>query len=107
MRAKLPAGVGTWPAIWMLGNNISTAGWPACGEIDIMEHLGRQLNKIFGTLHHPGHSGANGNGGNITIANASTLFYKYVAEWSAATIKFSVDDKVFYTFVNKDSLPFN
>ena len=72
-RAKLPEGVGTWAAIWMLGDNISTAGWPACGEIDIMEHLGRQLNKIYGTLHHPGHSGGNGDGSTVTIANALLL----------------------------------
>lgn len=53
VRAKLPAGVGTWPAIWTLGNNINTVGWPACGEMDIMEHRGSELNKIFGTLHYP------------------------------------------------------
>ncbi len=106
-RAKLPEGVGTWPAIWMLGNNISTAGWPACGEIDIMEHLGRQLNKIYGTLHHPGHSGGNADGGSITIANATTEFHKYAVEWSASAIKISVDDVVFYTFNNAANLPFN
>ena len=106
-RAKLPEGVGTWPAIWMLGNNISTAGWPECGEIDIMEHLGRQLNKIYGTLHHPGHSGGNADGGSITIANATTEFHKYAVEWSASVIKISVDDVVFYTFNNAANLPFN
>ena len=47
VRAKLPAGVGTWPAIWMLGSNIKTVGWPNCGEIDIMEHKGCDLNKIY------------------------------------------------------------
>ena len=106
-RAKLPAGVGTWAAIWMLGNNISTVSWPACGEIDIMEHLGRDLNKIYGTLHHPGHSGANGDGSTVTISNATTEFHKYTVEWSEATIKFSVDDAVFYTFTNAAGLPFN
>ena len=106
-RAKLPEGVGTWPAIWMLGNNISTAGWPECGEIDIMEHLGRQLNKIYGTLHHPGHSGGNADGGSITIANATTEFHKYAVEWSASVIKITVDDVVFYTFNNAANLPFN
>ena len=105
--AKLPAGVGTWPATWMLGDNISTVGWPACGEIDIMEHLGRQLNKIYGTLHYPGNSGANGVGSTITIANATTAFHKYTLEWSSTTIKFLVDDVAFYTFANTASLPFN
>ena len=50
VRAKLPASIGTWPAIWMLGNNISTAGWPACGEIDIMEQSGGQKSTVYGTL---------------------------------------------------------
>ena len=105
--AKLPEGVGTWPAIWMLGSNISTVGWPACGEIDIMEHAGKDLNKIYGTLHHPGHSGANGDGSTVTISNATTEFHKYTVEWSEATIKISVDDAAFYTFTNAAGLPFN
>ncbi|MBK8089728.1 MAG: family 16 glycosylhydrolase [Chitinophagaceae bacterium] len=107
VRAKLPIGLGTWPAIWMLGNNVSTAGWPACGEIDIMEHIGNQQNKIYGTLHHPGHSGGNGDGGTVTIPNVSTEFHKYSLDWSAATIKISVDDVPFFTFSNNSSLPFN
>ena len=106
-RAKLPAGVGTWAAIWMLGNNISSVGWPACGEIDIMEHLGRQLNTIYGTLHHPGHSGGNGDGSTVAISNATTEFHKYAVEWSAPIIKISADDSVFYTFTNSAGLPFN
>ena len=47
IRAKIPSGGGTWPALWMLGDNIDSVGWPACGEIDIMEHVGNQLNKIL------------------------------------------------------------
>ena len=105
--AKLPAGAGTWPATWMLGNNFLTAGWPACGEIDIMEHRGIELNKIFGTLHYPGHSGSNADGSTVLISNATTAFHKYAMEWSAATIKFSVDDVVYKTFVNSGSVPFN
>lgn len=106
-RAKLPAGVGTWPAIWMLGNNISTVGWPDCGEIDIMEHRGSELNKIFGTLHYPGHSGGNANGSTKIISNATTEFHKYSMEWSAAFIKIYVDDQLFHTFANSSSVPFN
>lgn len=106
-RAKLPAGVGTWPAIWMLGNNISTSGWPACGEIDIMEHLGRDLNKIYGTVHHPGHSGGNADGGTVVISNATTQFHIYTMEWTASSIKFSVDNVTYYTFPNASTLPFN
>lgn len=106
-RAKLPAGGGTWPAIWMLGDNFNTVGWPACGEIDIMEHVGNQLNKIFGTLHHPGHSGGNADGGFTMISNATTEFHRYGMEWTPASIKFSVDDVVYFTFPNNSSLPFN
>lgn len=106
-RAKLPAGVGTWPAIWMLGNNIPTVGWPACGEIDIMEHKGSDLNKIYATLHHPGFSGGNGNGSTKVISNATTEFHKYTMDWSSTSIKFYVDDVVFYTFANTSTLPFN
>lgn len=106
-RAKLPAGVGTWPAIWMLGDNINTVGWPACGEIDIMEHRGMELNKIFGTVHHPGHSGGNADGGTNVISNATTEFHLYKMEWTATSIKFYVDGVVFYTFTNNQSVPFN
>lgn len=107
IRAKLPAGGGTWPAIWMLGNNVGTAGWPACGEIDIMEHVGNQLNKIYGTLHHPGHSGANGDGSTIIIPDATTAFHNYILEWSATTIKIYVDTQLYFTFNNTANLPFN
>ena len=107
IRAKLPAGGGTWPAIWMLGSNYQTSPWPACGEIDIMEHVGNQLNKIFGTLHYPGHSGANGNGANTVISTATTDFHVYSLDWSATSIKIAVDGVVFQTVANDSSLPFN
>lgn len=107
IRAKLPAGGGTWPALWMLGNDISTNPWPGCGEIDIMEHVGNNPNRIYGTLHHPGHSGGNADGGNVLISNATTQFHIYSCEWSASTIKFYVDNVLFYTFSNNSNLPFN
>ncbi len=107
VRAKLPFGIGTWPAIWMLGNNITTVGWPASGEIDIMEHRGSHLNTISSALHHPGFSGGNPDIGSTVMPNVTTEFHKYVLEWSASTIKFSVNDVVFFTFANKSSIPFN
>ncbi len=107
VRAKLPAGLGTWPAIWMLGSNITSAGWPACGEIDIMEHRGSEINKIWGTLHYPGRSGANPVGGNVMINNATTEFHKYAVEWNTSSIKFYVDDSLYFTFANSTSVPFN
>ncbi len=107
IKAKMPVGGGTWPALWMLGDNITSAGWPACGEIDIMEHLGNQLNKIYGTLHHPGHSGGSADSRNVTISNAATEFHIYSLDWRADAIKFYVDNQLFYTFTNTTSLPFN
>lgn len=105
--AKLPTGVGTWPATWMLGDNFLTAGWPACGEIDIMEHRGNDLNRIHGTIHYTGNSGANGIGATTLIQNATTEFHKYACEWTAQYIRFSVDDRVYFTTANSANLPFN
>lgn len=106
-RAKLPAGGGTWPAIWMLGNNIGSVSWPACGEIDIMEHVGNSLNKIYGTVHYPGASGGSAIGGTVNISNVSTEFHLYAVEWTPSSIKFQVDGVTFFTFTNAPALPFN
>lgn len=106
-RAKLPAGGGTWPAIWMLGANIGTAPWPACGEIDIMEHIGNSQDRIYGTLHYPDHSGANANGNSILITGASTEFHDYAMEWTPVSIKFYVDNQLFHSVANSASIPFN
>jgi beta-glucanase (GH16 family) len=107
VKAKFPVGVGTWPAIWMLGSNINTVSWPACGEIDITEHLGRDLNKIYGTLHYPGRSGGNADGGTRMIANATSEFHIYGLEWSVSTIKMTVDGQVVHTVANSTNIPFN
>lgn len=104
--AKFPAAVGTWPALWILGNNIETVGWPACGEIDIAEQRGTELNKIYGTLHYPGLSGS-GYGNTKLISNATTAFHKYTLEWTPTAITISVDDAPYFTSENKGSLPFN
>src|SRR4051812_7631272 len=62
-RIKIPYGQGIWPAFWMLGTNIAAAGWPDCGEIDIMENIGREPKLVHGTIHGPGYSGDHGIGG--------------------------------------------
>jgi beta-glucanase (GH16 family) len=72
-----------------------------------MEHVANQLNKIFGTIHYPGHSGANGVGGNTVISTATSDFHKYTMVWSAASIKFMVDDAVYFTAPVDISTPFN
>lgn len=106
-RMKLPQGVGTWPAFWMLGSNFETVGWPTCGEIDIMEYKGYQPNIIHATLHYPGFSGGGAPTQSTTISNASSEFHNYSVVWTANTIKFYVDDVVFHTFNNSGTTPFN
>lgn len=106
-RAKAPAGAGTWPAIWMLGANDDTAGWPDCGEIDIMEHVGRNLNTIYGTLHYPGRSGGNADGSTKLISDATTEFHLYTLEWTADAIKIYVDNELNHRVANSSSIPFN
>src|SRR4030095_2270041 len=59
-RLKIPYGQGIWPAFWMLGTDIDKVGWPSCGEIDIMENIGREPSKVHGTIHGPGYYGGNG-----------------------------------------------
>ncbi|OOQ59902.1 family 16 glycosylhydrolase [Mucilaginibacter pedocola] len=106
-KAKLPSGRGTWPALWALGSNVDTTPWPACGEIDIMEHVGNQQNKIFSTLHYPGHSGGNGVSQTVMNPTASTEFHVYSLEWTDKQLKFAVDGVVYHTFANDASTPFN
>ena len=107
VRAKLPAGGGTWPAIWMLGDNISSAGWPACGEIDIMEHVGNDLNRIHGSLHDPSSYGNTVNTGTTVVPGVTEAFHIYSLEWSETTIRFFVDNVPYYTFGNNSTHPFN
>lgn len=97
-RAKLPAGRGTWPALWMLGSNLSTAGWPACGEIDIMEHVGKEATKVHCALHTPASFGNTVNTGVKTIPTFSTDFHEYQLKWTAQKMEFSIDGQLYYTF---------
>jgi beta-glucanase (GH16 family) len=107
IRAKVPTGVGTWPAVWMLGSNIGSVGWPACGEIDILESVGKNPFQNHSSLHSPGRSGNTPDTSTIKVPNDNTEFHIYTADWRADYIKFSVDDVVYYTFVNSDKFPFN
>ena len=107
VRAKLPTGVGTWPAIWMLGADYRTNAWPAAGEIDIMEHVGREQNTVFSTLHFPENFGANGVSESTTVPTASTEFHVYATEWTETQIRFYVDDELYHIFQNDASKPFD
>ncbi len=98
VRAKLPSGGGTWPAIWMLGSNISTAGWPACGEIDVMEHAGNRQGDVSSALHTPSSSGATINTGKQTINDVSDEFHVYTVVWKRQSITFSVDGVIHYSY---------
>lgn len=98
VKAKLPSGGGTWPAIWMLGSNISTAGWPACGEIDVMEHAGNRQGEVSSALHTPSSFGATTNTGKQTINDVSDEFHIYTVVWKRQSITFSVDGVVHYTY---------
>jgi beta-glucanase (GH16 family) len=106
-RAKLPVGKGTWPAIWMLGTNADSVGWPHCGEIDIMEHIGRRQDTIYATFHYPGHSGGNADGDTKPIRNAATQFHLYSLEWNKDTIKIYVGHILIHSLANSEKLPFN
>ncbi|QED38609.1 family 16 glycosylhydrolase [Antarcticibacterium arcticum] len=111
VRAKLPEGGGTWPAIWMLGSNFQTVGWPASGEIDIMEHKGNEPGKIHSAIHTPSSYGATTNSGFRTVANVSSEFHVYAVEWTPQKIVFSVDGVVHYTYMpsvrNNSTWPFD
>ena len=106
-RAKMPAGGGTWPAIWMLGANFDEVGWPETGEIDIMEWVGNEPNRTSSALHFPGNSGGNAVVGDETINNATSEFHTYTAEWTEDNITFLLDGEVYFTFENDGSTPFN
>ena len=109
VRAKLPASAGTWPAIWMLGSNYTTVGWPTCGEIDIMEQTGANKDNTLGTLHwYNNTASANASYGESTpVADASSDFHLYTVEWSDTSIKIYLDDVSFFQMANDSTLPFN
>ncbi|MDJ0645509.1 MAG: family 16 glycosylhydrolase [Flavobacteriaceae bacterium] len=101
-RAKLPSGNGTWPALWMLGSNIQEVGWPSCGEIDIMEHIGRLQNIVHGTVHTKRKAGAHPNTGGLKINTASSDFHTYTIEWDQEKILFFIDGFNYYTYAPKE-----
>lgn len=98
IRAKLPTGGGTWPALWLLGSSIDAVGWPACGEADIMEHVGNNQGTVSSAMHTPSSSGATVNHGEQYLDDVSTAFHVYSLDWSSEEMVFAVDDVVHYTY---------
>jgi beta-glucanase (GH16 family) len=101
-RIKVPEGKGLWPAFWMLGENFPVAGWPDCGEIDIMEYVGREPDLIIGTMHGPGYSGALGlSKWNRQSYNIADDFHIYAIEWDANQISWFFDGEKYSTFTRE------
>jgi beta-glucanase (GH16 family) len=99
-RFKLPEGRGTWPAIWMMPQNSAYGGWPNSGEIDIMEFVGYDANKVYGTVHRGVGSGGNGNGANTSIAGKTDDFHVIRIDWEPGYIKWYLNDQLFHTYNN-------
>jgi beta-glucanase (GH16 family) len=103
IRAKLPTGRGTWPALWMLGANVDQVGWPTCGEIDIMENVGYDPETIVASVHTAAYNHAQGTHKNATIRVAAPWadFHVYAAEWYPDRIDAFVDGQKYFTFRNE------
>ena len=99
-RIKIPRGQGIWPAFWLLGDDIGKSGWPKCGEIDIMENIGKEPALVHGTIHGPGYSGDQGPTAQYGLPENATFaddFHVYAVEWEKKAIRFYVDDHLYAT----------
>ena len=106
-RIKLPRGQGIWPAFWLLGNGIDKVGWPRCGEIDIMELIGKQPSTVHGTIHGPGYSGGKGLSSSYSLTDGKQFaeaFHVFAIEWEPNRIRFYCDD-ILYQTVTPGDLP--
>ena len=104
IKAKLPKGNGSWPAIWMLGESISDIGWPACGEIDIMEHVGFDNGMVHGSIHTDAFNHMNNTqkSGSKFVDTATDSFHVYSIEWTPNYLRYLIDDNAYF-FVYNDS----
>jgi beta-glucanase (GH16 family) len=101
-RIKIPAGQGMWPAFWMLGKDITTAGWPTCGEIDIMENIGKEPATVHGSLHGPSTTTRTSDATSIFTLPAGQAFaddfHLFAIEWEPGVVRFYVDSNLYATF---------
>jgi len=102
VRARIPSALGTWPAIWMMGTNRETVGWPECGEIDIMEHVGYDPDKVHANIHTAAYNHVKGTnkGNTITVGDPSDGFHLYALEWDKDHMDFFYDDSLYFTYMN-------
>lgn len=110
-RAKLPTGSGTWAALWLLGANVTEIGWPACGEIDVMEHVGKKQGEVITALHTTSSHGNTHNKTTITADNVDGEWHIYEMRWTEKKLTFYLDGKKYYTYKpkqqNAETWPFN
>ena len=99
VRAKLPHGKGIWPAIWTLGSNRTTIGWPRCGEIDIMEFVGKDPNRVHANAHYAVNGKHTSSGGKIKTNKPYADFHVYAVEWNADRMDFYFDKTKYHTFI--------
>ncbi len=107
-RIKIPSGQGLWPAFWMLGDDIEKVDWPACGEIDIMENIGKEPATVHGSIHGPGYSGTEGIEARYTLPSGHVFadrFHVYSVEWEPGAIRFYVDNHLYVTRTPSDIPP--
>ena len=106
-RMKLPFGQGIWPAFWLLGADVAEVGWPASGEIDVMENVGREPSTVHGTIHGPGYSGGNAIGRPYELSEGERFaddFHVFALEWEPGALRWYVDGELFST-VTPDDVP--
>jgi beta-glucanase (GH16 family) len=109
-RMKIPAGVGLWPAFWMLGANSDTVHWPACGEIDVMESVGMNPGTVYGTLHMDATNSATTNvqdGQHYVLPGGAALsdaYHVYAVEWAPGVVRFYLDDTLYFTAQPTDAM---
>jgi beta-glucanase (GH16 family) len=106
-RIRVPRGQGIWPAFWMLGEDIDSVGWPQSGEIDIMEHIGREPTVAYGTLHGPGYSGAEGISQPDTLSQGGYAddFHIFAVAWRPDEIRWYIDGREYHRLTPADLPP--